>query len=100
MAAHTEPPWLEKGPSTLSSVATSWLARGVTAGWSSFLPILGQLRPRNDISKSLSGGPTAWEARLENLALTGCAAIDGFSAARPGRKWPLVAPTSPPPAGP
>ena len=77
-AAHTEPPWLENGPSRLSLVATNWFASGTTAlarfvpaaaarrcrvldgpvsPWSSFLPILAQLRPANDISKSLSGGP-------------------------------------------
>ena len=61
----------ENGPSTLSSGATIWLARGITPAWSSFSPILAQLRPSNPISKLLSGGPTAWEARLENLILTG-----------------------------
>ena len=30
-AAQTEPPWFEKGPSRLSSVATRWFARGTTA---------------------------------------------------------------------
>ena len=47
------------------------LASGVTPFCSSFLPILAQLRPSKDISKLLSGGPTAWEARLENLILRG-----------------------------
>ena len=58
---------------------TSWLASGVTSACSSFLPILGQLRPANDISKSLSGGPTACDARLENLILTGCSGDCGSS---------------------
>src|SRR2546423_12625050 len=63
---HAEPPWLENGPSTLSVVSTSWLARGTTPGWSSFLPIFDQLRPRNDISNSLSAGPVVSDAMLTN----------------------------------
>src|SRR6266404_308019 len=65
--AHAEPPWLEYGPRMLSSVATNWLASGVTPACSSFLPILAQLRPSNDISNLLSAGPLASEAMLENL---------------------------------
>src|SRR5512146_2998111 len=50
-------------PSTLSSMATSWLARGVTE--SIFLPILMKGRPVADISTSAPGGPTACEASAE-----------------------------------
>ena len=69
--------WLEKGPSTLSVGVHQLVGQGRHAGWSSFLPILAQLRPANDISKSLRGGPTAWEARLENLIRTGCSPSSG-----------------------
>src|SRR5919202_5943610 len=51
-------------PRMLSSGATNWFASGVTPFWSSFLPIFAQLRPRNDISNSLSAGPVASDARL------------------------------------
>ena len=34
-------------------------------------PMSGCIRPMNDISKSLSGGPVAWEARLETLVSKG-----------------------------
>src|SRR5207342_389340 len=71
-AAQREPPWLENGPSTLSDTDTSCPASGVTLGLvavpvpcSSFLPIFGQLRPWNDISKSDNAGPTICEAMLE-----------------------------------
>ena len=95
-------------PSRLSSVATSWLASGVTRyvtpacvrSCSSFLPIFAQLRPANDISKSLRGGPTDWEARLENVILTGCAAFSGSSSSMSGLIWPLLAPWRLPPLGP
>src|SRR6266852_7399931 len=51
----------------LSVGSTNWLAWGVTPDCSSFLPILAQLRPLNDISNWLSAGPFAREPRLENL---------------------------------
>src|ERR687887_34945 len=35
-----------------------------------FLPTLANVRLANDISKSLRGGPTAWDARLELGILT------------------------------
>jgi len=49
---------------TLSSGATCWL---VSACWndSIFLPSLAKVRPLKDISRLLSGGPTAWEANDE-----------------------------------
>jgi len=51
----------------LSVGSTSWLARGVTPACNSFLPILAQLRPSNDISNLLRAGPFASEAMLVNL---------------------------------
>src|SRR5919198_999419 len=68
-AAHAgdAPLWLEYGPRMLSVGSTSWLASGVTLAWSSFFPILAQLRPAKDISNSLRAGPVANEARLANL---------------------------------
>src|SRR5438093_12762178 len=71
--AHAEPPCLENWPITLSSVATNWLARGVTVGseavpepWSNFLPIFCQLRPEKAISNWLRAGPVASDAMLTN----------------------------------
>src|ERR1041384_4973191 len=66
-AAQPDPFWFEYGPRMLSVASTSWLASGVTPVCSSFLPILAQLRPSNDISNLLSPGPLASDARLENL---------------------------------
>src|SRR5690348_10382197 len=65
--AQADPFWLEYGPSRLSVESTNWLARGVTPACSSFLPILDQLRPSNDISNLLSAGPFASDAMLVNL---------------------------------
>src|SRR5574341_1617689 len=54
------------GPSTLSFGWTLCLPSGTILELSSFLPISGKLRPANDISNGLPGGPTAWEARLDS----------------------------------
>src|SRR5881394_146812 len=66
-AAQADPLWLEYRPMMLSVGSTNWLASGVTPAWSSFLPILAQLRPSNDISNLLSAGPLVKAPRLENL---------------------------------
>src|SRR3989442_1228928 len=47
-------------PRTLSSWATNCCASGRRG--TIFRPRIEKLRPSNDISKLLSGGPTAWEA--------------------------------------
>src|SRR2546426_7056479 len=62
----------ESGPSTLSFGSTSCRPRGVRL--SSLRPTIGKGRLKNDISKSLVGGPTAWDARLELgiRTVTGC----------------------------
>src|SRR5437763_839193 len=65
--AQAEPFWFEYGPITLSVGSTNWLASGVTPACNSFLPILAQLRPSNDISNLLSPGPFASDAMLVNL---------------------------------
>src|SRR2546425_10115112 len=53
---------LLKAPSRLSSVATSCCPRATRLEDSSFLPTSANLRPAKDISRLLSGGPSAWEA--------------------------------------
>src|SRR5260370_2539070 len=54
----------ESGPNTLSLRSTCWLGRPF-ANDSIFLPSLAKMRPLKDISRSLSGGPTDWEANAE-----------------------------------
>src|SRR6266508_1912633 len=69
---------LESSPSTLSFGCTFCLLSG-TSG-SSFLPVFAnslrpmfeKVRPAKDISKSLPGGPTAWDARLDMGMRTRC----------------------------
>src|SRR5436190_7473090 len=58
----------DKDPSTLSVGSTSCRPRGVRL--SSLRPTIGNGRLKNDISRSLTGGPTAWDARLEFGMLT------------------------------
>src|SRR3989454_5443963 len=51
-------------PNTLSSVATICWASGICTWRSIFLPNCKKLRPFQDISTLLFGGPTAWDAAL------------------------------------
>src|SRR5262249_26629793 len=60
--------WLLYGPRILSSVATSCCPSAVRLALNIFLPSCGKSRPKNDISKSLSGGPSACEAADMNVA--------------------------------
>src|SRR5262245_32469928 len=62
----------DSGPSTLSFGSTTCNPRGVRL--SSLRPTIGKGRLKNDISRSLVGGPTAWDARLELgiRTVTGC----------------------------
>src|SRR5439155_20337781 len=53
----------DRDPSMLSFGSTTCRPRGVRL--SSLRPTIGNGRLKNDISRSLVGGPTAWDARLE-----------------------------------
>ena len=125
-AAQAEPPWLENGPSRLSSVATSWFASGTTA-FARFVPAAAVRRslvldvPRVSLEQLLAdlGPVAAGEGHLEVAErrphrlgsqageldpdrLFGDLA-DPPRSSRSGRMWPMVAPAnapSPPSPGP
>src|SRR5512142_1253379 len=69
---------LDIGPSTLSSGWTICLPRGMSPLWSIFLPTIGNVRPRPDISMVSSGGPVACGGRLANSSRNGGSAVMSF----------------------